>query len=306
MNGATRPEPFSAPSAVAAAGEIPAPRAARSGLGHGARSLARLRWQQVRAVVRLELRKGFSPRSAPGLYLLALAPVALLGLRLLVPGGNASPGETTIGFATVFLVLNLRLVIFLGCVAVFGNLIRRELLERSLHYYFLAPLRRELLVAGKYLTGVLALGGLFSASTIASFLLAYLPAGISATGRFLVQGPGLRHLAAYVLVSVLGVIGYGAVFLTLGFFARSPAIPALAFFGWESIDFLLPPFLKQLSVIHYLQSLCPVPLSEGPLALLADAPSAWVAIPGLLAFSLALLAICALRIRRMEISYTED
>ena len=84
-------------------------------------------------------------------------------------------------------------------------------------------------------------------------------------------------------MTFLACIGYGAVFLVFGFFFRSPAIPALAVFGWELIHFLLPPLLKKISVIHYLQSLCPVPVSEGPLAMLSDAPSPWVAILGLLA-----------------------
>ena len=36
---------------------------------------------------------------------------------------------------------------------IFSNLFRGEMLEKTLHYYYLTPLRRELLVAGKYLGG---------------------------------------------------------------------------------------------------------------------------------------------------------
>ena len=107
-------------------------------------------------------------------------------------------------------------------------------------------------------------------------------------------------------MTALACIGYGAVFLAVGFFFKSPAIPALAVFGWEKIHFLLPPLLKKISVIHYLQSLCPVPISQGPLAILADAPSPWVAVPGLLGLTLVLLGLSAWKIRRMEILYTED
>jgi hypothetical protein len=121
-----------------------------------------------------------------------------------------------------------------------------------------------------------------------------------------VKGPGLGHLAAYLLVTVLGCVGYGAMFLAFGSFVRSPIIPALAFFGWEFLHFLLPPLLKKMSVIHYLLSLCPVPLSQGPLAILSDAPSPWVAIPGLLMLSAVLVALSAWRARRMEVAYEED
>ena len=107
-------------------------------------------------------------------------------------------------------------------------------------------------------------------------------------------------------MTFLACVGYGAVFLFFGFFFKSPAIPALAVFGWEGIHFLLPPLLKKVSVFYYLQSLCPVPVSEGPLAPLSDAPSPWLAVPGLLLFAALLVALSAWKIRRMEIKYEEE
>jgi ABC-type transport system involved in multi-copper enzyme maturation permease subunit len=265
--------------------------------------------RQLGAVVRLELRKSFLGRRALGLYLLALAPPAVFVLRAMLPRAVADPGnlaDATQLMAQLYQGFILRVVVFLGCVAIFGNLIRREVLDRSLHFYFLTPMRRELLVLAKYLTGLLVSLALFGASTLASFLLAYLPYDSRLRWAFLLHGPGLAHLGAYLLVTALACAGYGAAFLTLGFFFRSPAIPALALFGWEAIHFLLPPVLKQLSVIHYLQALCPVPLAEGPFALLSDAPSRWVSICGLLALTAVLVTISTLRIRRMEVVYLDD
>jgi len=264
--------------------------------------------RQVAAVVRLELRKSFLGRRSLGLYLLALAPLAV-GLRGLVPRAVSDPGnlgEATKLMAILYQTFILRVVVFLGCVAIFGNLIRREVLDRSLHFYFLTPMRRELLAVAKYLTGLLVSLTLFGAATVATFFLAYLPYDGRLRSAFLLHGPGLAHLAAYLLVTALACAGYGAAFLALGFFFRSPAIPALALFGWEAIHFLLPPVLKQLSVIHYLQALCPVPVSEGPFALLSDAPSRWVSISGLLVLSAVLLSVSILRIRRMEVAYLDD
>jgi ABC-type transport system involved in multi-copper enzyme maturation permease subunit len=276
----------------------------------GARTAPWGLWRrQLAAVVRLELRKSFLGRRALGLYLLALAPLVVLALRAVVPRAVSDPGnlgEATQLLAGLYQTFILRVVIFLGCVAIFGNLIRREVLDRSLHFYFLTPMRRELLVLAKYLTGLLVSLILFGASTAASFFLAYLPQDGRLRSAFLLHGPGLAHLGAYLLVTALACAGYGAVFLALGFFFRSPAIPALALLGWEAIHFLLPPVLKQLSVIHYLQALCPVPISEGPFALLSDAPSRWVSICGLLALAAVLLIVSTLRIRRMEVIYLDD
>jgi len=263
-------------------------------------------WSQTRAVVRLELRKGF--RRPFGLLLLALAPLFILTLRMVVPGGvrdAADVAGATQFYAGMYQAFILRIVIFLGCVAIFGNLIRRETLDRSLHYYFLSPIRREVLVAGKYLTGLIVSCGLFGLTTALSFLLTYLPHESAAVSHFLFHGPGLGHLASYLLVTLLACVGYGAVFLFFGFFFKSPAMPALVVFGWEGIHFLLPPLLKEMSVIHYLQPLCPVPVSEGPLAMLSDAPAPWVSVVGLSALALVLVAVSAWKIRRMEITYDE-
>lgn len=259
------------------------------------------------AVMRLELRKSFLGKRVFLLLVLALMPVFLLAMRAIIPQAVNDPANLAEGtkvFSAIYQAFTLRVIVFLGCVWIFGNLIRREVLDRSLHYYFLSPIRREVLVVAKYLTGVLVAIVLFGAATLISYLLTYAPH--RGVGRFFFNGPGLAHMGSYLLVTSLACMGYGAVFLALGFFFKSPAIPALAVFGWERILFLLPPLLKKVSVSHYLQSLCPVPFDEGPLAILADAPSPWISIPGLFIFAVAMLAISARRIRTMEISYEED
>lgn len=264
-------------------------------------------WRQVLAIIRLELRKGF--RRSWGLFLLALSPLFIFTLRLIIPEAVDDPSDVagaTEFFAGTYQAFILRIVIFLGCVAIFGNMIRRETLDRSLHYYFLSPLRRELLVAAKFLTGLIVAFSLFALTTVAGFILIYLPHESAAVRQLLFSGPGLGHLGSYLLVTFMACLGYGAVFLFFGFFFKSPALPALAVFGWEGIHFLLPPLLKKVSVIHYLQSLCPVPIPEGPLAMLADAPSPWVAIPGLFVLALVLVTVSALKIRGMEVTYDES
>jgi ABC-type transport system involved in multi-copper enzyme maturation permease subunit len=262
---------------------------------------------QALAVMRLELRKSFLGKRVFLLLVLALMPVFLLAMRAIISEAVNDPAnlaEATKVYSAIYQAFTLRVIVFLGCVWIFGNLIRREVLDRSLHYYFLSPMRREVLVVAKYLIGVVVAIVLFGSATLISYLLAYAPhTGVS---NFFFRGPGLAHLGSYLLVTALACMGYGAVFLALGFFFKSPAIPALAVFGWERILFLLPPLLKKVSVAHYLQSLCPVPFDEGPLAILADAPSPWISIPGLFLLSAVLLAISAKRIKKMEISYEED
>ena len=223
-------------------------------------------------------------------------------------------GEDVVRFAGVFQVFFLRLAIFFGCLGVFMNLFRGEVLDKSLHFYFLAPIRREVLMAGKFLAGFLATSTIFVTSELlqtAAFLWHFDP---RARDLYLYHHHGLEHTAIYVGVTVLACIGYGAFFLVAGMLFRNPLIPAAAVLIWELINPFLPALLKQFSVIYYLKSLCPVeipvsPGTPGLLALLisnADPISPPLAIAGILTVTLIALAISGVQVRRMEINYTTE
>src|SRR4029453_10665523 len=107
--------------------------------------------------------------------------------------------------------------------------------------------------------------------------------------RFFFDGPGTGHLPTYSSVTLLACIGYGAFFLVVGLFFRNPIIPAILLYGWEWLNFLMPPLLKKVSVIHYLNSLAPVPVSEGPFAVIAEPTPAWIAVPSLVIVTIIVL-----------------
>lgn len=264
--------------------------------------------RQVMAILRLEVRKNFWGRRALLIYLLAAFPVAIF-LALTQFDSRAEIdiaqnwGEMKIIFANIYEGLILRTVVFFGCAWIFMNLFRGEIVDKSLHYYFLSPLRREVLVVGKYLSGLVASSVLFGLSTAGSLFFIYLARGYPANIDDLTSGPGGREVVAYLGITILGCLGYGAVFLVIGLFFRNPIIPALLAWGWEAINFLLPPVLKKVSIVHYLHSLMPVPVSEGPFAMLADPTPVWLAAPGLLITAAVVMVLAGLRIRRMEIRY---
>ena len=287
-----------------AAENLSAPHASR------ARASSWSLWtRQTLAIMRLELRKNFLSRRALLLYLAAGLPLFLLSMLALFPPpidnlDNLSQLSTV--YAAVYGGLILRTLVFFGCAWVFMNLFRGEVVDRSLHYYFLAPVRREVLVVGKYLSGLIATITLFSITTVGSMLILYFWFFPSESARYFFEGAGIAQMLAYLGVTILACIGYGAVFLLVGLFFRNPIIPGLLLYGWEWINFLLPPLLKKLSVIHYLQSLVPVPLPEGPFAVLVEPTPAWISVPSLLLFTGVVLFLASLHIRRMEISYAGD
>jgi ABC-type transport system involved in multi-copper enzyme maturation permease subunit len=264
--------------------------------------------RQTLAVLRLEIRKNFLGRRALLLYVLAGLPLAMLALLVLFPpdADEFNFSNLSLIYSAIYGGLILRTLLFFGCAWVFMNLFRGEVVDRSLHYYFLAPVRREVLVVGKYLSGVLATVVLFGVATLGSMALLYFWRFPSESARYFFDGPGLGQAMTYLGITALACVGYGAIFLIVGLFFRNPIIPALLFYGWEWINFLLPPILKKVSVIHYLHSLTPVPMSEGPFAVLAEPTPAWVSVPSLVIFTALVLALAGLHIRRMEISYAGE
>ena len=265
--------------------------------------------RQTLAVMRLEIKKNFLSRRAFLLYLIAGLPLVLLSLFVVFePPGNEQGSFSELGneYAAIYGGLILRTLIFFGCAWVFMNLFRGEVIDRSLHYYFLAPVRREVLVVGKYLSGLIATIALFSITTVGSMFIYYFCLSPSESARFFFDGAGFGQMLAYLGVTCLACLGYGAVFLLLGLFFRNPIIPGLMLYGWEWINFLLPPLLKKISVIHYLTSLVPVPMSEGPFAVLVEPTPAWISVLSLLLFTGVVLFLASLHIRRMEISYAGD
>ncbi|HEX5399230.1 MAG TPA: hypothetical protein VFY06_09295 [Verrucomicrobiae bacterium] len=221
--------------------------------------------------------------------------------------------ENLLVFATIFRFYFLRLAVFFGCVGIFVNLFRGEMLDKSLHFYLLTPVRREILLAGKYLAGLIATVVIFAASVAlqwAAMLWQFPHAAVA--GYF--AGPAAAHLLPYLGVTVLACAAYGSVFLCAGILFRNPIVPAAVVLLWESANLFLPATLQKLGIIFYLQSLCPLAAAPdssmpAPLKLLISAtPSASVpaALACLVLFTLAVLVYSAARSRKLEINYSTD
>ncbi len=213
-------------------------------------------------------------------------------------------------FAGIFQYFYLRLAVFFGCLGIFMNLFRGEMLDRTLHFWFLAPARREVLLAGKYGAGLIASTAIFAGGALLCFAVMMWPNDPMEIQSYW-QGVGIVHAFWYMMAAVLGCVGYGSVFLAAGLLVRNPIIPAAVLLGWESIINFLPQMLQRVSVLYYLQSLCPEPAPMDRSApavvqlLLSPAvpASRLGAVVGLLVVTALVLWIACLAIRRMQISY---
>jgi hypothetical protein len=213
-------------------------------------------------------------------------------------------------FAGIFQYFYLRLAIFFGCLGIFMYLFRGEMSNRTLHFWFLAPARREVLLVGKFAAGLIASAVIFGGGallTLGAMVWPHDPVEVQSWWN----AGGIGHVFWYAAAATLGCVGYGSLFLAVGLYIRNPIIPAAVVLAWESVNGILPHALQKLSILYYLQSLCPVPPpmdDDVPtLFRLLAAPAAPASRPGailgLLLLSAFVLWIGGLAVRRMQISY---
>jgi ABC-type transport system involved in multi-copper enzyme maturation permease subunit len=271
----------------------------------------RLYASQVAVLVRNEVRRNLFTRRRIWVYFLALIPVIIILIHYFVDKNNspAQIEEDGVVLAGIVQLYYFRLGIFFACMGIFTWLFRGEMVERTLHYQFLVPVRKEVLVVGKFLAGAIISIALFETAVLACFYFTYSrfgPAGRS----YVFDGPGLGQLGSYLLVTALACLGYGAVFLALSLLFKNPIIPGVMLMGWEAICPIFPAWAQRLSVTFYLKNLCPVTLpADGPLAIftiVAEPVSPFLAVFGLLCLTLAILVLSCFLIHRLEITYTAE
>ena len=218
--------------------------------------------------------------------------------------------EDRIVFAGIFQFFYLRLAVFFGCLGMFMYLFSGEMSNRTLHYWFLAPAPRGVLLAGKYAAGLIASSMIFGGGALIAFTVMIWPHDAVDVQAYWNAG-AMAHAFWYAAAAALGCVGYGSIFLAVGLYVRNPIIPAAVLLAWESVSGILPAVLQKFSILYYLQSLCPVPApleADMPalfrlLAAPATPASRPAAILGLLLLTAVVLWIAARAIRRMEISY---
>lgn len=263
------------------------------------------RLSRLPAVMLWEWRRQRSFGRLVWLTVLAAVPVGIMALRLWIyftfqeEGGG--PAELREEYAAFFHGLIVRVVLFFGCLTLFLGGIRGEVERRTLHHLYLAPIPRWMILQGKYLTSVGLAWLLFGTSTLASWVLAQVPQGLGGV----IEAGGLGELGTYLAMTFLGSMAYGALFLVVGTLLPSPGWIVAVLFFWEWIQFLLPPVLKQLSVTHYLNQLTPIPVSQGPFAILAEPEPAALTVAKLLLYCLVATSLAAWAVRRAELDYGE-
>jgi ABC-type transport system involved in multi-copper enzyme maturation permease subunit len=260
--------------------------------------------RQTQTIAKTELSRYILARRWLGVYLMAFAPVFLLFLVYLRPPGRPSMSDLSQAYAFLFQTFTLRFALFLSCGLVFSQLFRGEILEKTLHFYLLSPVRREVIALGKYVAGVTAMGLLFGTTTILTNLLIY--AISPSMSEFFLEGPGLSYLARYVLVTVLACLAWGSIFMLAGLLFRNPIISVFVVGAWEAFYFILPETLQKFTVMHYLQSLLPIVIDRGPFSVVIDPTNPVLSVVIVLGVVAGFVWLSGKALRRTQISYSTD
>jgi ABC-type transport system involved in multi-copper enzyme maturation permease subunit len=261
--------------------------------------------RQAVTIMKMELSRYILARRWIGVYAAAFAPVVLLlFVAIRIRTNPRSLPDLSQVYAVLYQTFILRLSIFFSCALVFSQLFRGEILEKTLHFYLLSPVRREVIAAGKYLAGVAAMTLIFSTSTILTNTLIYVPS--SAWMNFFFEGDGLSNLARYVVVTALACVAYGGIFTLTGLLFRNPIVPALIIGVWEGFYFVLPESLQKVTVMHYLQSMLPLVIDRGPFSVVIDPTHAIFGIPILLATAAGMVWLSGKVLRGTQITYSAD
>ena len=146
------------------------------------------------------------------------------------------------------------------------SLMADEVEDKTLTYLFSRPIPRGAVLLGKYLAYLVCTVAVVLPSVVLVYLLI-----LSRPGSSLAAG--FPDLVKDLVVIVLGLASYGAVFALVGARFKRPLLTGLAFvFAWEPAILVIPGYLRRFSVAYYLQGLVPqaMPTDDSTVSLLTS------------------------------------
>ncbi len=142
------------------------------------------------------------------------------------------------------------------------SLMADEVEDKTITYLFTRPIPRGAVLVGKYLAYL----GCTVFVVLPSVVLVYLLI-VPLKGSL---GAAFPDLLKDLLLLGLGLAVYGAVFAFVGAKFKRPLLIGLIFvFGWEQAALAFPGYLKQFTVMFYLQAIVPHAMpSDGVVSLI--------------------------------------
>ncbi len=193
--------------------------------------------------------------AAPVLIALILRALVALGAPFFDQprGGGGSSSIRMTGpamFGLIIWGMYLRFIVPVLGVFYGTSLMADEVEDKTITYLFTRPIPRGAVLVGKYLAYL----GCTVFVVLPSVVLVYLLI-VPLKGSL---GAAFPDLLKDLLLLALGLAVYGAVFAFVGAKFKRPLLIGLIFvFGWEQAALAFPGYLKQFTVMFYLQAIVP-------------------------------------------------
>jgi ABC-2 type transport system permease protein len=193
--------------------------------------------------------------AAPVLIALIIRMLVILGAPIFEGPGGATRGSTVrmsgpAMFGLIIWGMYLRFIVPVLGVFYGTSLMADEVEDKTITYLFTRPIPRGAVLVGKYLAYL----GCTVFVVLPSVVLVYLLI-VPLKGSL---GAAFPDLLKDLLLLALGLAVYGAVFAFVGAKFKRPLLIGLIFvFGWEQAALAFPGYLKQFTVMYYLQAIVP-------------------------------------------------
>ena len=191
-------------------------------------------------------------------------------------GGSAVRMSGPAMFGLIIWGMYLRFIVPVLGVFYGTSLMADEVEDRTITYLFTRPIPRGAVLVGKYLAYL----GCTVFVVLPSVVLVYLLI-VPLQGSL---GAAFPDLLKDLLLLGLGLAVYGAVFAFVGAKFKRPLLVGLIFvFGWEQAALAFPGYLKQFTVMYYLQAIVPHAMpSDGVVSMIQglfrETPGLWTSL----------------------------
>lgn len=200
--------------------------------------------------------QGWRIRRTKVFILIGLLPVAMAALIRIPQAFSQSEyirGMTV--FSNMIMVFYLQFFILILALFFGSSVCSEEIESKTLTYLTTRPVGKSAVVLGKYAAYLL----LMSFIVVAGIILAFI----------ILNFENLLDLSLYKVlfrdigVLLLGLICYTAFFTFLGSAIKKSILFGLIFaFGWENVIQYFPGSTQKFTIVHYLKSLLPAPVSD--------------------------------------------
>ena len=183
----------------------------------------------------------------PVILALIFRVIESLGMPALRVNGARVAGSSI--FGVMMWMLYIRFIVPVLGVFYGTALMADEVEDKTLTYLFTRPIPRGAVLLGKYLAYLACTSLVVLPSVMLTYFLVV---------PFAEVGGTFRSLVLDLAILALGLAVYGAVFAFVGTWLKRPLVVGLVFaFGWEQVALVLPGYLRQFTVAHWLQALVP-------------------------------------------------